>query len=57
MASPPSYRLDNGHCAGAAKNSEEKQIIASQRKAKTKACKQGKRDQFPQAWRHTLLPI
>jgi hypothetical protein len=32
---------------------EEKQVAASQRKAKTKACEQGKRDQFPQAWRHT----
>jgi hypothetical protein len=57
MASPSAYRLYDGDCAGAAKDSEEKQVIASQRKAKTKACEQGKRDQFPQAWRHTLLPI
>jgi len=52
-----SYRLDNGHCASAAKNSGEKQVVASQRKAKARACEQGKRDQFPQAWRHTLLLI
>jgi hypothetical protein len=47
-----STRLDNGHCAGAAKNSGEEKVIAIQRKTKTKACEQGKCDQLPQAWRH-----
>jgi hypothetical protein len=51
-ASPKTYRLDNGHCAGAAKNSGEEKVIAIQRKTKTKACEQGKCDQLPQAWRH-----
>jgi hypothetical protein len=47
-----SYRLDNRHCAGAAKNSDEKEVTVGQRKATTKAREQRKRDQFPQAWRH-----
>jgi hypothetical protein len=35
MASPSSQRCcDNGHCAGAAKNSEEKQVTASQARPK-----------------------
>jgi hypothetical protein len=46
--SPKTYRLDNGHCAGA----DENQVPASQRKTPTKACEQGKCDQLPQAWRH-----
>jgi hypothetical protein len=37
-----SYRLHNRHCAGEAKNSDEQQIGASERKAETKARKQGK---------------
>jgi hypothetical protein len=44
MASRKTCRLDNGHCAGAAKNSGEEKVIASQRKTKTKACEQGKCD-------------
>jgi hypothetical protein len=52
-----STRLDNGHCAGAAKNSGEEKVIAIQRKTKTKACEQGKCDQLPQACAiSTLLP-
>jgi hypothetical protein len=47
-----SYRLDNRHCAGEAKNSDEKQVVVSQRNATTKARKQGKRDQLSKAWRH-----
>jgi hypothetical protein len=39
------------------KTAGKKQVVASQRKAKARACEQGKRDQFPQAWRHTLLLI
>ena len=42
-----SYRLDNRHCAGAAKNSDENQVAAIQRKAKTKTREQGKSDQLP----------
>jgi hypothetical protein len=34
MTSRSPQQLDNGHCAGAAKNSEKKQVTASQRKAK-----------------------
>jgi hypothetical protein len=47
-----SYRLDNRYGAGEAKNSDEKQIVVSQRNATTKARKQGKRDQLSKAWRH-----
>jgi len=35
------YRLDNRHCAGAAKNSGEKRVIVSPRKTTTKGRKQG----------------
>jgi hypothetical protein len=50
MTSPcTSYRLNNRHCAGAAKNSDEKQVIVSPRKATTKGGEQGKRNQLPQA--------
>jgi hypothetical protein len=35
-----SYRLDNRYGAGEAKNSDEKQIVVSQRNATTKARKQ-----------------
>jgi hypothetical protein len=47
-----SYRLDNRYCAREAKNSDEKQVVVSQRNATTKARKQGKRDQLSKAWRH-----
>jgi hypothetical protein len=48
LASPPtSNRLDNQHCCGDAKDSDENQVTASQRKTTTQARKQGKRDQLP----------
>jgi len=47
-----SYRFDNRYCAGEAKNSDEKQVVVSQRNATTKARKQDKRDQLSKAWRH-----
>jgi hypothetical protein len=37
MASPSSYRLDNRHCAGGGKNSDEKQVTESECKTTTKA--------------------
>jgi len=43
---------DNRHSANSAKNSDENQVAATQRKAKTKTRKQGKSDQLPKAWRH-----
>jgi hypothetical protein len=42
---------DNRHCASSAKNSDENQVAATQRKAKTNSREQGKSDQLP-AWRH-----
>jgi hypothetical protein len=41
---PPS---DNRHSASSAKNSDENQVAAIQRKAKTKTREQGKSDQLP----------
>ena len=41
-----SYRLDS-HCDGTPKNSDENQVVAIQRKAKTKTREQGKSDQLP----------
>jgi hypothetical protein len=49
MTSPLPYRLDNRYCAGDTENGGEEQVIASQRKTKTKAREQGKRDQLLQA--------
>jgi hypothetical protein len=44
-----SYRLDNYHCAGPAKNSGEKRVIVGPRKTTTKGREEGKRGQLPQA--------
>jgi hypothetical protein len=52
MTSPSPYRLDNRYSAGDTENGGEEQVIATQRKTKTKAREQGKRDQLLQAWRH-----
>jgi hypothetical protein len=38
---------DNRHCASSAKNSDENQVAASQRKAKTSTRERGKSDQLP----------
>ncbi len=38
---------DNRHCTSSAKNSDENQVAATQRKAKTKTREQGKSDQLP----------
>jgi hypothetical protein len=38
---------DNRHSASSAKNSDENQVVAIQRKAKTKTREQGKSDQLP----------
>ena len=38
---------DNRNSASSAKNSDENQVAAIQRKAKTKAREQGKSDQLP----------
>jgi hypothetical protein len=43
-----------GHRASGAKDSDENQVAANQRKAKTDTCEQGKSDQLPKAWRHIL---
>jgi hypothetical protein len=48
MASPSSYRLDNRHCAGGGKNSDEKQVTESECKTTTKASEQGTCDQLQQ---------
>jgi hypothetical protein len=42
QTSPSPY--DNRHCAGDTENGGEEQVIATQRKTKTKAREQGKRD-------------
>jgi hypothetical protein len=47
-----SYRPHNRQCTGEAKNSDEPQVAASQRKAETKTREQGQRDQLPQVRRH-----
>jgi hypothetical protein len=47
-----SYRPGNRHRAGDTKNGGEKQVPASQRKTKTKAREQRKRNQLPKARRH-----
>jgi hypothetical protein len=51
ISAPPSRKTlhpsDNRHSASNAKNSDENQIAAIQRKAKTKARDQGKSDQLP----------
>jgi hypothetical protein len=41
------HSSDSRHCASSAKNSDENQVAASQRKAKTKTREQGKSDQLP----------
>jgi hypothetical protein len=38
---------DNRHCVSSAKNSDENQVAAIQRKAKTNTREQGKSDQLP----------
>ena len=43
-----------GHRASGATDSDENQVAANQRKAKTDTCEQGKSDQLPKAWRHIL---
>ena len=42
-----SYRFDNHHCDGTAKNSDEEQITLDQCKPTTEAREQGKSDQLP----------
>ena len=41
------HPADNRHCASSAKNSDENQVAATQRKAKTNSREQGKSDQLP----------
>ena len=51
ISAPPSRKTlhpsDNRHSASSAKNSDENQVAAVQRKAKTKTREQGKSDQLP----------
>jgi hypothetical protein len=43
----PLYPSDNRHCASSAKNSDENQVAATQRKAKTNTREQGKERSAP----------
>jgi hypothetical protein len=47
-----SYRFDNCHCAGRAKDSHEQQVALHRRKTTTKRSQRRERDQLPHPWVH-----
>jgi hypothetical protein len=51
MISPQtSYRFDNCHCAGRAKDSDEQQVALPRRKTTTKRSQRRERDQLSHPW-------
>src|SRR5215813_11627401 len=47
-----SYRFDNCHCAGRAKDSDEQEVALSRRKTTTKRSQRRERGQLPHPWVH-----
>jgi hypothetical protein len=47
-----SYRFDNCHCAGRAKDSDEQQVALHRRTTTTKRSQRRERDELPHPWVH-----
>jgi hypothetical protein len=45
-----SYRFDNCHCAGRAKDGDEQQVALHRRKTTTKRSQRRERDELPYPW-------